>query len=204
MSAFGGRADSFAHSELSRFCCDAGHRSNRALRPICTRHRLNPETCHASPDVETSRASFSDLLHRSVGLLLHRGRIGLCVMLQRCQAQIGRSNLNAAGHDPKCLWSWHRIPAGCLGTLRRSHSVASDGSFHLSVRDTGPGISATDQARLFQEFQQADNAITARRAAPAWDLRYQSASSRCTAAKSGSSLARGGSGLCPCVHELQG
>jgi signal transduction histidine kinase len=35
-----------------------------------------------------------------------------------------------------------------------------DGSFHLSVRDTGPGISAADQAKLFQEFQQADNAIT--------------------------------------------
>jgi signal transduction histidine kinase len=37
---------------------------------------------------------------------------------------------------------------------------ASNGSFHVSVRDTGPGISATDQAKLFQEFQQADNAIT--------------------------------------------
>jgi signal transduction histidine kinase len=37
---------------------------------------------------------------------------------------------------------------------------ASDGSFHLSVRDTGPGISATDQTKLFQDFQQADNAIT--------------------------------------------
>jgi GAF domain-containing protein len=37
---------------------------------------------------------------------------------------------------------------------------ATDGSFHLSVRDTGPGISAVDQAKLFQEFQQADNAIT--------------------------------------------
>ena len=36
----------------------------------------------------------------------------------------------------------------------------SDGSFHLSVSDTGPGISASDQAKLFQEFQQADNAIT--------------------------------------------
>jgi GAF domain-containing protein len=37
---------------------------------------------------------------------------------------------------------------------------ANNGSFHLSVRDTGPGISSTDQAKLFQQFQQADNAIT--------------------------------------------
>ena len=37
---------------------------------------------------------------------------------------------------------------------------ATEGSFHLSVRDTGPGISAVDQAKFFQEFQQADNAIT--------------------------------------------
>jgi signal transduction histidine kinase len=39
-------------------------------------------------------------------------------------------------------------------------AVATDGSFQLSVRDTGPGISAADQAKLFQQFQQADNAIT--------------------------------------------
>ncbi len=37
---------------------------------------------------------------------------------------------------------------------------SSNGSFKVSVRDTGPGISATDQTRLFQEFQQADNTIT--------------------------------------------
>ena len=36
----------------------------------------------------------------------------------------------------------------------------NNGAFHVSVRDTGPGISSADQARLFQEFQQADNAIT--------------------------------------------
>ena len=35
-----------------------------------------------------------------------------------------------------------------------------DGQFNVSVRDTGPGISAGDQAKLFQEFQQADNSIT--------------------------------------------
>ena len=39
-------------------------------------------------------------------------------------------------------------------------ATAADGSFHLSVCDTGPSISAADQAKLFQEFQQADNAIT--------------------------------------------
>jgi signal transduction histidine kinase len=37
---------------------------------------------------------------------------------------------------------------------------AKNGSFHVSVRDTGPGLSGADQAKLFQEFQQADNAIT--------------------------------------------
>jgi signal transduction histidine kinase len=37
---------------------------------------------------------------------------------------------------------------------------ASNGTFNLSVHDTGPGISTADQAKLFQEFQQADNSIT--------------------------------------------
>jgi signal transduction histidine kinase len=37
---------------------------------------------------------------------------------------------------------------------------SANGSFNVAVRDTGPGISPTDQAKLFQEFQQADNSIT--------------------------------------------
>jgi signal transduction histidine kinase len=37
---------------------------------------------------------------------------------------------------------------------------AKDGSFYVSVSDTGPGISAADQGKLFQQFQRADNAIT--------------------------------------------
>jgi len=36
----------------------------------------------------------------------------------------------------------------------------NNGSFYVAVRETGPGISAVDQAKLFQEFQQADNTIT--------------------------------------------
>src|SRR6184192_4171162 len=41
-----------------------------------------------------------------------------------------------------------------------TEAEANNGSFYVSVRDTGPGISAADQAKLFQEFQQADNTIT--------------------------------------------
>ena len=43
-------------------------------------------------------------------------------------------------------------------------AAAGNGSFELSVRDTGPGISVSDQAKLFQEFQQAEK--PARRRAP--------------------------------------
>jgi signal transduction histidine kinase len=37
---------------------------------------------------------------------------------------------------------------------------ASNGAFALAVRDTGPGIDPVDQARIFEEFQQADSSVT--------------------------------------------
>ncbi len=42
-------------------------------------------------------------------------------------------------------------------------ATASDGSFTVAVRDTGPGIAPADQGRIFEEFQQADNSATKRK-----------------------------------------
>jgi signal transduction histidine kinase len=38
-----------------------------------------------------------------------------------------------------------------------------NGSFTVAVRDTGPGIALADQAKIFEEFQQADNSATKRK-----------------------------------------
>ena len=42
-------------------------------------------------------------------------------------------------------------------------ATTSDGSFTVAVRDTGPGIAPSDQGKIFEEFQQADNSATKRK-----------------------------------------
>jgi signal transduction histidine kinase len=42
-------------------------------------------------------------------------------------------------------------------------ATAENGSFTVAVRDTGPGISPSDQGKIFEEFHQADNAATKRK-----------------------------------------
>jgi signal transduction histidine kinase len=42
-------------------------------------------------------------------------------------------------------------------------ATAADGSFTVTVHDTGPGIGPSDQEKIFGEFQQADNAATKRK-----------------------------------------
>jgi GAF domain-containing protein/sensor histidine kinase YesM len=45
------------------------------------------------------------------------------------------------------------------GEVAIEASLAED-SFSLAVRDSGPGIAAADQAKIFEEFQQVDNTLT--------------------------------------------
>jgi len=43
------------------------------------------------------------------------------------------------------------------------HAAAVNGAFEVAVTDTGPGIAAADQQRIFEEFQQVDSSSTRRK-----------------------------------------
>jgi signal transduction histidine kinase len=46
------------------------------------------------------------------------------------------------------------------GEVRVEAKASDGGTFLVSVSDTGPGVAAEDQARIFEEFQQADTSST--------------------------------------------
>ncbi|MBI4611439.1 MAG: histidine kinase, partial [Candidatus Rokubacteria bacterium] len=45
----------------------------------------------------------------------------------------------------------------------RVQATLADGAFLVAVADTGPGIAPADQAKIFEEFQQADSSSTRRK-----------------------------------------
>jgi signal transduction histidine kinase len=66
------------------------------------------------------------------------------------ERRISQVLLNLVGNAIKFTDKGEVVIAAC----------ALNGSFNIAVRDTGPGIALADQAKIFEEFQQADNSTT--------------------------------------------
>ena len=80
-----------------------------------------------------------------------RASPGACRVGRGDERRLAQVLLNLVGNAIKFT------DAGEVDDRAPSHA---DGAFTIAVRDTGPGIAAADQAKIFEEFQQADNSIT--------------------------------------------
>ncbi len=104
--------------------------------------------------------SLSDVVHRVVSAVepLAAEKRLTCIADVAPDLPIGRGDgrrlsqvlLNLAGNAIKFTDK---------GEVAIKASVA-DGAFAVAICDTGPGIPAVDQAKIFEEFQQADSSIT--------------------------------------------
>ena len=77
----------------------------------------------------------------------------------RCAPNCRRAMATSVASPRCCSISLATPSSSPMPAKSRSRPSAANGAFRISVRDTGPGIAAADQTKIFEEFQQADNSI---------------------------------------------
>ena len=70
-----------------------------------------------------------------------------------------RAATSVGSHRPSSTWLATRSSLHPEGEVAIEVAARND-SLTFSVRDTGPGVAAADQAKIFEEFRQRDSSIT--------------------------------------------
>jgi len=102
------------------------------------------------PSLVQSVLAATDSLARTKGLVLSASIPDDLPIGRGDARRLSQALLNLVGNAIKFTDTGEVAIAAC----------APDGRFQVTVRDTGPGISPTDQEKIFEEFQQLDNSST--------------------------------------------